>query len=229
MIGGEVNNEKTTRSMEIIISNVSPEVHLASKVIAGNLFVIIQAILLVAYVLIGLLIRKLIGAPSFIDGYGGYVTNIIDSLNGSPFLASLGYVIPLVLVLAVVTFIAYSLLAGILASMTTNMEDFQQLQSPILVISLVGYYLSMLAGVFKGSLFIRILSYIPFISAILSPSLLVLGEVGVIDVIVSILVAGGFVYLMLKYGIRIYKVGILNYSSKDLWKKMFKAVKQEKV
>ena len=229
MIGGEVNDEKTTRSMEIIISNVSPEVHLASKVIAGNLFVVIQAVLLVAYVGIGLLIRFFIGAPNIVEGYGGYVSNIIDSVKGTPFMSSLSYVIPLVLILAVVTFIAYSLLAGILASMTTNMEDFQQLQSPILVISLVGYYLAMLAGMFKGSLFIRILSYVPFISAILSPSLLVLGEVGIIDVIVSILLTIGLVWLMLKYGIRIYKVGILNYSSKDLWKKMFKAVKQKEV
>jgi len=33
------------------------------------------------------------------------------------------------------------------------------------------------------------------------------------------------VWLLIKYGLRIYKVGILNYSSKDLWKKMFKALK----
>ena len=39
MIGAEVNDEKTTRGMEIIISNVSPKIHLLSKVIASNLFV----------------------------------------------------------------------------------------------------------------------------------------------------------------------------------------------
>ena len=113
--------------------------------------------------------------------------------------------------------------------MTTNIEDFQQLQTPMVVISLAGYYLAMLAGMFKGSLFIRLLSYVPLISAILSPSLLVLGEIGVIDVIISILISVGFVFLLVRYGIRIYKVGILNYSSKDLWKKMFKAMKTKKV
>ena len=35
-------------------------------------------------------------------------------------------------------------------------------------------------------------------------------------------------YVLIKYGLRIYKVGILNYSETDLWKKMFKAIKQEK-
>lgn len=229
MIGAEVNDEKTTRSMEIIISNVSPETHLSAKIIAGNLFVIIQAVLLVAYVLIGIIIRKATGGASIAGGAGDYIVGIVDSIKDTPFMATLGYVIPLVVVLLIITFIAYSLLAGILAAMTTNIEDFQQLQTPMVVVSLAGYYLAMLAGMFKGSLFIRLLSYVPLISAILSPSLLVLGEIGVIDVLIAILISVGFVYLLIKYGIRIYKVGILNYSSKDLWKKMFKAMKTKKV
>ena len=127
----------------------------------------------------------------------------------------------------IVTFVAYSLLAGILASITTNAEDFNQLQTPIMIILLAGYYLAIMAGMFKGALFIRVLSYVPLISAILSPSLLVLGQIGVIDVIISILIALVFIYILIKYGLRIYKIGILNYSSKDLWKKMFKAMRQK--
>ena len=63
MIGAEVNDEKTTRGMEIIISNVSPKVHFFSKVIAGNLFVLIQGFFLLIYGGIGLLVRyKINGA-----------------------------------------------------------------------------------------------------------------------------------------------------------------------
>ena len=36
------------------------------------------------------------------------------------------------------------------------------------------------------------------------------------------------IFLLIKYGLKIYKVGILNYSSKGLWKKMFKALKEWK-
>ena len=73
---------------------------------------------------------------------------------------------------------------------------------------------------------IRIISYIPCISAILAPSLLVMSEIGIIDVIISIILAIGFIFILIKYGLRIYKVGILNYSSSKLWKKMFKAIKK---
>ena len=51
MIGAEINEEKTTKGMEIIISNVSPTVHFASKIIAGNVFVLAQGLLLILYVL----------------------------------------------------------------------------------------------------------------------------------------------------------------------------------
>ena len=225
MIGAEVNDEKTTRGMEIIISNVSPKTHFFSKIIAGNLFVIMQGALLIGYGGLGLLVRKILGTGSIVNGLGTNVSGVLNGILTTEFISKLSYIIPLTLILMLITFLAYSLLAGILASMTTNAEDFGQLQTPIMIISLIGYYLAMMAGVFKGSLFIHILSYIPLISAILAPSLLVLGQIGIVDIVISIIITLIFNYLLIKYGLKIYKVGILNYSSKDLWKKMFKALK----
>ena len=227
MIGAEINDEKTTRGMEIIISNVSPKVHFFSKVISGNIFIISQGILLIAYVLFGILIRNLLGTGSIFATLGIDIEGLFSGVMQTDFATKMLYVIPLTLVLMIFTFIAYSLLAGVLASMTTNAEDFGQLQTPIMIISLIGYYLAMMAGMFDGSLFIKILSYVPFISAILSPSLLVLGQIGIIDIIASIVIVIITNYLLIHYGLRIYKVGILNYSSKDLWKKMFKAMKEK--
>ena len=225
MIGAEVNDEKTTRGMEIIISNVSPKVHFFSKVIAGNLFVLFQGVLLFLYSGLGLLVRNLIGGSDITGGIGSEVGKAMNEILSSSIGSQLAYIIPLTLLLMIITFVAYSLLAGILASMTTNIEDFQQLQTPIAIISLVGYYLAMLANVFGGSLFIKILGMVPFISAILAPSLLVLGQFSILEMLLAIVLCLLTVFALIKYGLRIYKVGILNYSSKDLWKKMFKALK----
>lgn len=227
MIGAEVNDEKTTRGMEIIISNVSPKTHFASKILAGNIFVIFQGILLILYACIGFMTRSLIETNSIFSGIPTVLSDMLSGIFESNFIHQLIYIIPLALVLMVVTFVSYSLLAGILASVTTSQEDFQQLQSPIMVILFVGYYLAIMASTFDGSIFIRVLSYVPLISAILSPSLLVIGQIGVIDVIISTGIALVFNHLLIKYGLRIYKVGILNYSSTGLWKKMFKALKKK--
>ena len=228
MIGAEINEEKTTRGMEIIISNVSPRVHFFSKLIASNLFVLIQGALLFVDVLIALLVRIFIGNGSLNNLAGDIdISGIIKSLSETGFIDNLVYIIPITLILMILTFIAYSLVAGILASMTTNIEDFQQVQAPIIIVSLVGYYLSMMAAMFDGSIIIRILSYVPFISALLAPALLVLGQIGIIDILIALVILIGTIYILFKYGLRIYKVGILNYSSNGLWKKMFKAVKEK--
>ena len=228
MIGAEINEEKTTRGMEIIISNVSPRVHFFSKLIASNLFVLIQGAILFVDVIIALGVRLFIGGGSLDNLMGDVdISSIIKSLSETGFIDNLTYIIPFTLILMLLTFVAYSLVAGILASMTTNIEDYQQVQAPIIIVSLVGYYLSMMAAMFDGSIIIRICSYVPFISALLAPALLVLGQIGIVDILIAIIILIMTIYILFKYGLRIYKVGILNYSSNGLWKKMFKAVKEK--
>lgn len=226
MIGAEINEEKTTRGMEIIISNVPAKIHLASKIIASNVFVILQGLILIVDAIIALFIRVFTSNSSINKMIEQVrVSDVFSGLKESGVIDSLAYVIPIMLILMLLTFIAYSLLSGVLASMTTNLEDFQQLQTPIVIISLVGYYLAMMAAMFDGSIFIKVASYIPFISALLTPALLLLGQIGIIDVIISLVLLILAIFLLYKYGLKIYKVGILNYSSTGLWKKMFKAMK----
>lgn len=223
MVGAEINEEKSTRSMEIIISNVSTKVHFFSKILASNLFIVMQCLLLGVYSLIGMLLRggKSLESIQNIDA----ISQVTSGMDINGILNSIISDIPMVIILMIITLFGYSLIAGILASMTTNMEDFQQLQTPIFVVSLVGFYLAIMNSMFDGALFIRILSYVPFISAILSPSLLVTGVIGFKDILLSILLMVVVIYLLIKYGLKIYKEGILNYSSTKLWKKMLEALK----
>ena len=195
LIGGEINEEKTTRSMEIIISNVPAKVHFFSKLVSNNLFIITQAVLLFIYGAIGIIIRTIIGTGINSD-ISNEISKTLASLGESGILDKLYYIIPITIILMILSFIAYSLIAGIFASMTVNPEDYQHIQTPIMIICMLGYYLAVMAGMFNGSLFIRILSYIPLISCLLSPALLMIGQ-----------------------------IGILNYSTDKMWSKIFKAAK----
>ena len=210
--------------MEIIIGNVSPKMHLMSKVLASNLFVILQGILLILYCVIAYLVSLALGGASI--GSMVDVESILDMLNLSSIGSSLIIVIPIAIVMIILSFVAYALVAGILASMTVNIEDFNQLQTPIMLISLAGYYLAIMAAMFDGSIFIRIISYLPFLSVFISPTLFILGQVTVIDMIISLVVLILFIYVMLKFGLKVYKAGILNYSSGKVWSKLFKAIRE---
>ena len=223
MVGGEICEEKTTKSMEIIISNVSPKVHLLAKIIANNLFVLLQALLLFLYGLIAFLISSRNGSLNI----PSEITSIWNSLSTSGLINDIVSLLPFLLVLIILSFLAYSLLAGILASMTTNIEDFQQLQTPIVFILLAGYYLAIMAGMFQGSTFLKIVAYVPLISCLLAPTLYIMGEISILDISIAIILLIGLLYLLIRYGMKVYKVGILNYSNEKVWTRFIKVFRKE--
>lgn len=226
MLGAEINDEKTSRGMEIIISSVPVKMHFASKVISALSYVLIQGGLLFLYGFIAILLRNVF-VGSGAEGINGFFTNIINMLKDAGVFSLLAKgAIPLI-ILFVVSFALYAIVAAILASMTTNNEDFQQLQTPLMIIMMVGYYVALMAVVFDGALFINILALIPMLSVMIAPTLYLLGEMSLVYLIVSTAVTVIVTYIIYVYGLRIYKVGILNYSSSKLWRKMFKSLKQK--
>ena len=222
MIGAEINDEKTTRGMEIIISNVPAKVHFLCKIASSTIFVIVQSLLLLLYSGLGFLIHGGLGAGL---GESNIIGNLFASLQASGTLDLLAKGAPILIVIFLLSFFVYATLAGVLASMTTSAEDFQQLQTPLMIVLMLGYYIGIMAAAFKGSIFIRIISYIPFLSSMVAPITYILGETTIVDLGISAVVLLITCIFLFKYGIRVYKVGILNYSSKDLWKKVFKSLK----
>lgn len=231
MIGAEINEEKSTKSMEIIISSVTPEAHFMSKLVASNLFAILQGALLLLYAFIGSLIRFFTTSGGVTGVVGTteagkismYIKMFLESDMASKLLAG----IPFFLILIILSFLAYSLFIGVLASMTTSMEDYNQIQTPVMIFLMLGYYLALYASVYQGALFIKVASFIPFISGILAPVMYTLGEFTILDLIISIVLMIITCFLLYKYGLRIYKEGILNYSSSKLWNKIFKSLKNK--
>ena len=225
MIGAEINEEKTSKSMEIIISSVSPKTHFLSKMLSANLFILIQGSIILIGGILGIVLRGNIMDSSIIESLGLKSEGFIQTFVKSGIFDNIINAVPFIIIMMLLTFLAYSLLSGILASMTTSMEDYQQLQTPLMIILMLGYYLAIIASAYDSSVFIKVVSFVPFISGILAPVLLVIGQLTYIEIIISTLLLALTNYLLIKYGIKIYKVGILNYSSSKLWKKMFKAVK----
>ena len=234
MIGAEINEVKSSKSMEIIISSVSPQAHFMSKLISANVFAITQGLLLVLYVVLGTVVR-LFTSNGLTDAATSIISNnpdgisqidsIITTFIHSDVASKLLQGIPFFIIIILLSFLAYSLFTGILANVTTNMEDYNQIQTPVMVFLMAGYFLAIYAATFKGSNFISFMAYIPFISGILAPVMYMLGQITVVGLLISIVLLIITCFLLYKYGLKVYKVGILNYSSSNLWKKIFKALK----
>ncbi len=224
MLGAEINDEKTSRGMEIIISSVPAKTHFISKVIAAISYVLIQGILLLVYSGIAMLLRNILASTSAATAGTGMFSEVITMLSDAGIFSLLAKGSIVLIIMFIASFIAYAITAAILASMTTNIEDFQQLQTPLMIIMLVGYYVALMAVMFDGSIFIHILSFIPLLSVMIAPTLYLIGEISLLSFALSTLITVIVTYFLYKYGLRIYKVGILNYSSSKLWRKMFKSL-----
>ena len=226
MLGAEINDEKTSRGMEIIISSVPAKTHFLSKVVAAISYVLIQGILLLIYMGIAMFLRSILSSASAISSSGMF-SQIITMLSDAGIFTLLARGSVILIILFIASFIAYAIVASVLASMTTNIEDFQQLQTPLMIIMMVGYYVALMAVMFDGSIFIEILAYIPLLSVMIAPPLYLIGEISLVGLGISTLLTVIASYLLYEYGLRIYKVGILNYSSSKLWRKMFKSLKNK--
>lgn len=229
MIGAEINDEKSSRSMEIIISSVSPKTHFLSKLLSVNIFVILQALLLFIYGAIGVGIRiYLTKSSNFIESLGSKYGEMAKQFVDSNILTDIVHAIPFFIILLILSFIAYTLVAGILASVTTNSEDYSQIQTPLMVILLFAYYLAIVASMYDNSVFIKVAGFVPFISAIVAPVLMILGQMTMVEMLISIAILVLTNWLLIRYGLRIYKVGILNYNSNKLWSTMINAIRRKK-
>ncbi len=224
MLGAEINDEKTSRGMEIIISSVPAKTHFISKVIAALSYVLIQGVLLLAFCGIAMLLRSVLATSATSSTTVSMFSEVITMLKSAGIFSLLAKGSIVLIILFVVSFIAYAIAAAILASMTTNIEDFQQLQTPLMIIMMVGYYVALMAVMFDGSIFIEIMAYIPLLSVMIAPTLYLIGEMSLLSLALSTLLTVVVTYFLYKYGLRIYKVGILNYSSSKLWRKMFKSL-----
>jgi len=227
MIGAEINEEKSSKSMEIIITSVSPRTHFISKMITSNLYAIVQSVLFVIYLMVGLFIRVQITGSKIMDSFGDSMSGMLKTFVDSGMLSEILKSVPWIIILLVLSFIVYSLLAGILASMTTSQEDYQQLQTPLIMLIMVAYFVAIMASTYEKSTFIIILSVIPFLSCIIAPVLLLIGQIGLFEILIAIGLLLLTIFILLRYGLRIYKVGILNYSSDKLWKKIFNSIKRK--
>lgn len=237
MIGAEINNEKTSRTMEIMISSVSPKTHFLSKLLSSNIFAITQGFLLILYSAIGAVIRFVmfkgnLGVPSELINNtgmleGGSINYYINMFINSSVATRILQGVPFFILIMLFSFLAYSLLTGILASMTTTMEDYQQLQTPVMMFLMAGYMLAIFASTYDGSTLLKIASFIPFVSGILAPVTYTLEQISLLELGISTSILFVTCFILYKYGLKIYKVGILNYSSNNLWKKIFKSLKEK--
>lgn len=225
-VGIGIITEKSTRCIEIIISNVTPLVHFLSKIISALAYAIIEGIIMIASGAIAMAVmlgvtkqNSLKNAITSGVGDAGLSTALSGIIDKLPMLI-------LFLALFVIAgFLFYMILMAVISSLCNNNEDLQHFQGPLMLLLLAGFYIGIFGLQFSGSNFVAIAGYIPFFSPLLATSLYMTGAYSIGQVLLSFSILVIFDVLAFYFGMPMYREAILSNSDKKFGQRIKEAFK----
>lgn len=223
IIMNDIAVEKGSKMLEFIFSSVK-----AGTYLAGKIFGIILSMLVHfgIYVILGLLAFAIAKATGFYDKFinmvGINIGKILQGLN----LPLIGQIV-LFMVLGI---IIYIILSAMLGSLVQKQEDAGKMATPIMLIIMFAYFVSISFVGSEPNIFIKILSYVPFVSTFFMPMRLIYENASLMQGAISLVILGLGIIVMYIIAAKVYKKNILNYSSNKLFGrgKKLKLKKKEK-
>ena len=218
-IGTDIIEEKSTKAIEVIIASVPPKTHFFAKITSTISFLGLQLLLYIIYGLVGVLLNNIILGS---NGGGSWTALLGDSTS------LVGMTVLIALVVSLVGTLLYLVISAFFASVAVNQEDFQQVQSPMMIVLMIGYFASIFANAANSATLIRVLSYIPFTSPMVTAGAYFSGHIYGWEVIISVVILLITVFLVALILAPIYRASILSYDEGKLFKRIKKIIKSSK-
>lgn len=205
MLGGgiamTVCREKESRTMELLVTNVSSKSLIWGKVLSGVFLGFVQCGVMVGSAGIGLLINSFISKD-----LNPMLNAIIDSINPIDVLVFF--------VLAILgTTMYYFLFAGV-GSLVTKLEEINSTMTPVTMLVVIAFILPMMSISDPESNIMKVASFIPFSSPLAMFARFTMSAVSRWELGLSIAILVVTTIAISRICIKIYRLGTLNYGNK---------------
>ena len=207
-----VAEEKGSRVMELMLNATTPLQMLAGKVIGNGAAGLTQYGIILAAVVCGLLAQGPIH-QAVLGGAG----------SGAPFGGLEISVLGAFVVLFVLGFLFYSLLYAALGSLVSRQEDVQSATSPLMMLIMIGYFMSIFGLQAIDETWVRIASFIPFFSPYLMLARVSMGHVAPWEFALAVVFLLAAIAVALVAAARIYSAGVLLYGQRVGLRQVLKA------
>jgi ABC-2 type transport system permease protein len=114
----------------------------------------------------------------------------------------------------------YLVVAALFASMAVTQEDYQQFQSPLMLMLLGGFYIGIFAPMAGGEGFMKIMAFVPIFAPMVAPVALAGGSMTILQGVIALIVLIAFLAVMVYFASPVYKVAILNYDQTKFFKRV---------
>ena len=196
----DIATEKGSKMIEFIFSSVSAKDYFAGKIL-GNFFAIIVHSLI--YIILGIISYFIAKSKGLLD-----MIKINISLDQRSLM-----LIAEIFIFIILSLLAYMIIAAMLGSLASKQEDASKVASPLMITIVAAFMVAMIFMNRPVNIFVKIASYVPYISVFFMPLRLIKGNCGIIEGGISIIILAASLYISYTLASKVYKKHILNYSA----------------
>jgi ABC-2 type transport system permease protein len=208
-----VAEEKGSRVMELMLNATTPLQMLAGKVIGNGAAGLTQYGIIMAAVIGGLVAQAPIHKA------------VVGSDAGTQFGGLSPAVLAAFVVLFVLGFLMYSLLYAALGSLVSRQEDVQSATSPLMMLIMVGYFMSVFGLQAIDETWVKVASFVPFFSPYLMLARVSAGHVEAWEFGLAVVLLAISIAVALFVAARIYSAGVLLYGQRVSLAQVLKAAR----
>lgn len=222
-VASEVVNEKTTKTLELILTSVKAKTHFFAKLIVGWLVIVIQGVMSISYILFWLLVRSiydqgtgiilLVKNLNLIEIKGNNFYGVLSSFDFSISFLQQCFFILIFLLLGI---LFLQLVMVVVSSFVSTIEEAGNIQAPFYLLLLAIYYLVIAINnpheLSEGIGYY--LSFVPFVSMLVMPCRMMIQQVPLFEIALSIMISVYIIRYLIRKGVVLYEVGVLDYSCK---------------
>ena len=197
-VSSSITTEKTSKIMETLVTSTSPRTIVLGKTIGIGIVGLIQICVIVAV--------ALASAKAFLDPE--LLNTVLDMSMMTPYLAIM------TIIYFILGYFAYALLYALTGSTVSKPEDIQSANTPVAILSVIGFYLSYFTMMNPTSELNRFAAIFPISSPFCMPFRIMMGIASTSEIILSIVILIVTILIIAQVAIKIYSSAILNYGTK---------------
>ncbi|MCI3927636.1 ABC transporter permease [Paenibacillus sp. TRM 82003] len=210
-VATSITAEKSSRVMELLISSVSPLTQMFGKIIGVCLLGLTQIALFIG-----------VGAVNLTASQGS--NPLLTNLN-----INLSEIDPMLIVyFFIFYFLGYFIYATVFAavgSLVSRTEEVGQVIMPVTLLIVGAFLVAMYGLTNPNAPFIVTMSFVPFFSPLVMFLRIGLADPAWWEILLSIAISLGAIYVMGWIAAKIYRTGVLLYGKLPSWKELRKAMK----
>ena len=209
MVATSVTQEKSNRTMEVLVTTVDTNLLFFAKVLAGAVAALIQSAVMLGTVLISYKINQ--------DKWGGMLNMILDIPAN---------VLVVFALFGIGGFLFYTFIYGAMGALVSKTEDINKSAGGVQMVIMIVYFITLASLTNVDGIMIKVTSFLPVSSYSAMFARVAMGSVNTWEIVVSFIILVASIVVVGIIGAKIYRMGTLRYGNPIKLSNAFKSIKE---